>query len=483
MNRSLVTLALATVPALLLSACNGGNSSSNGLSALPSTAHSVLGRVKPNDNGPQDLHAGGADVPAYAYNAGSQPVGNYSDSQPGPGAGSLLFAAPTTGTVYYCQANSGAGRKAFEGGPGEASVPSTGPCAPLGATATGFGGRVDPLDFVGTATALASTEYATYKQYREPGTGESWGEPFEFPQIGDEIVFGYTQSNFSTSARIKLSTWSYCAISNGTVTDWNDPALTKDNGGSLTGGNSQPITFYFRGDSASSTTQFTSHLNVKCNAQFKAPYNQSPYQGPGRSAAWTFGVNSTWPGPGSAADPNPNFIGATGDPGILAGIQATAFSTGYVVGGYVKPAQPAVAQALLQNGQKGKTPFWVDPTDKKAVTASLKKVTAANIQYGEGSDSVPLGTSRPECVLYIDPKLFENPPARSYPIVGVSYLLFYGQNNGVHTSDKIKLIKFLESNKGTNVLKKLEYSPLAKSVQAAAVSALVGSGSHAACVQ
>jgi len=161
MNKNIAIMALATAPALLLSACNGGAASSSGMSALPATTHSVSGRAKPNDTGPQDLHAGGADVPAYAYNLGNQPVGSYNQAQQPPGAGSLFYAAPTNGTIFYCQNNSGDGRKAFEGGPGESAVPATGPCAPLGASATGFGGRQDPLDFVGTATALASTEYTT----------------------------------------------------------------------------------------------------------------------------------------------------------------------------------------------------------------------------------------------------------------------------------------------------------------------------------
>ncbi len=294
-------------------------------------------------------------------------------------------------------------------------------------------------------------------------------------------MFGYVAKNFSV-AKIQLSTWSYCALSNGTISDWNDPAITADNGQSVTGGNAEPVTFYFRSDSASSTTEFTNHLNVKCNAKWKAPYNKAPYEGSGHSAAWTFGVNSTWPGPGSSGDPNSNYIGAVGDPGILNGIQTTNFATGYVVGGYVKPATPAVAQAILQNGQKGKTPIWVDPTNKKAVTDAFKKVTAANIQYGEGSDGVPLGTSRPECVLYIDPKNFVSPPSHAYPIVGISYLLFYGQNNGVHTSDKIALIKFLESSKAVTIVKKLEYTPLASSVRKAVLSVLTG-GTNGPCVQ
>ncbi|HEY1429397.1 MAG TPA: substrate-binding domain-containing protein [Candidatus Tumulicola sp.] len=481
MNRTVAMLAAAGACALSLSACNGGASSSNGVSALPQ-AHGILGRAKPYDNGPQDLHAGGADIPAYAYNVGNQPVGNYNDAQSPPGAGSLFYSAPTSGTIYYCQNNSGDGRKVFEGGPGADPVPATGPCAALGQTATGFGGRQDPLDFAGTATALASTEYATYKEYREPSTGTTWGEPFEFPQIGNEIVFGYTAKNFSIP-QIKLSTWTYCAISNGTISDWNDPAITADNGASVTGGNAEPVTFFFRSDSASSTTEFTNHLNVACNTTWKAPYNKAPYESSGHSAAWTFGANSTWPGPGSSGDPNPNYIGAVGDPGILNGIQANKFATGYVVGGYVKPATPPVAQAILQNGQAGKNPIWVDPTDKKAVAGALKKVTAANIDYGEGSDGVPLGTTRPECVLYIDPKYFVSPPKRTYPIVGISYLLFYGKNNDSHTQDKIALIEYLESPKSTKVIKRLEYTPLASSVQKAVVTALNGGSSHGPCVQ
>ncbi|MBV8372802.1 MAG: hypothetical protein JOY69_06045, partial [Candidatus Eremiobacteraeota bacterium] len=154
MNKVLGPIALA-VPALMLGACNASGQS--GITSLPiaSSASSQSSaqsgpRMHHNDNGPQDLHAGGADFPGIAYNLENQPVGNYNQPQSPPGQGSLFYAAPTTGTIFYCLANSGAGRKAFEGGPGDASAPPTGPCAPLGDTPTGFGGRQDPLDFVGS---------------------------------------------------------------------------------------------------------------------------------------------------------------------------------------------------------------------------------------------------------------------------------------------------------------------------------------------
>jgi len=437
------------------------------------------------DNGPQDLHAGGADMPGYAYNLASQPVGNYNQSQAGPGQGSLFYAAPTTGTIYYCITGSTAGRNAFEGA-NDSKYPPTGPCATLGQTATGFGGRQDPLDFTGSAVAMASTECCSsstpYYQHRLQGS-QTWGQPFEFPQIGAAIVLGFRPQDFTVST-IKLSTWTYCAISNGTVNDWNDAAITADNGKSVTGGTSEPITFYFRGDGGATTYDYENHLNTVCNVNWKTPYNTAPYQGSARSAAWSFGVSSSWVGPGSSADPNPNFIGEQGDPGIISAIQAQAFSTGYVTGGYVKAATPKVGQAWLQNGyKKGKGPYFIDPTKRANLTKSFVKVTAGAIQYGMGNDGNSLASSTPWCQLFIPTNTYVNPPTKSYPIVGVSYLLFYGQNNGVHLSDKIALIKFLESKSAVNIVNTLEYIPLSKSIQSAVLNALNGNSSQTACVQ
>ena len=244
MKKSLATWALAAAGALSVSACSGSTASGpSAIAPLPNAPVSLARgkRAHPNDNGVADLHAGGADVPGYAYNLANQPTGYYYNAQTPPGQGSLFYSAPTQGTIYYCINNSTDGRKAFEGS-GDSGFPPTGPCAPLGATATGFGGRQDPLDFVGTATAMPSTEYTAYKSVREPSSGTSWGEPFEFPQIGAPIVYGYRPQDFKNHIKkLHLSTWTYCAIANGTISDWNDPAVTADNKTSITGGN-------FRGD-------------------------------------------------------------------------------------------------------------------------------------------------------------------------------------------------------------------------------------------
>jgi phosphate transport system substrate-binding protein len=488
MNKTLATLATAAVAALLLSACNGSGGSTGVSPSLPTTGGAAShhhGRFGPNDNGPQDLHAGGATFPAYAYNLGNQPVGNYNQPQSPPGQGSLFYAAPTHGTIYYCLTGSGAGRKAFEGGSQDSGAPPTGPCAPLGATPTGFGGRTDPLDFVGSDAAMSSSEYQTWYVPNRKESSPGWGEPFEIPVIGGPIIYGYRPQDVDVK-KVQLSTWSACAIANGTISDWNDAALTTDNKGkSLTGGVSQTITFFFRSDSSGTSFLYTNWLNTACNQTFGPPYNKYPYGGPSRSAAWPFGVNSTWPGPGSSSDPNPNFIGESGNPGVLAAIQSTPHSTGYLEGAWAKSANPKVGQALIQSGAKknGKAIF-ADPTNKKAVKAALGNLNAGSITYGEGSDGQPLGTSAPWCILYIDPSNFVNAPKKAYPIVGVSYLLFYGINNGQHLSDKQSLIQFLLSSQADTLINKLEYVPLPNSIHNAVNNALQGQGSsQPSCLQ
>jgi ABC-type phosphate transport system substrate-binding protein len=483
MRNTLATVALAAIPALILGACNGGAAGGPTLGALPSSAAPAnQHRIHHLDTGSQDLHAGGADFPGYAYNLAQQPVGYYYQTQATPGKGSLFYEATANGDVngniYYCLNSSGDGRHAFEDYD-DSGFPPTGPCAPLGASATGFGGREDPLDFVGTSVALPSTECcgssSPYYQHRDEGT-VTWGQPFEFPQIGGLISYPYRPGDFTGVKAIKLSTWTYCAISNGTVSDWNDSAITADNGKSVTGGTSETITFYFRSDNSGTTYNFVNHLNTVCNQTWSAPYNQAPYETPSRSAAWTFGVNSTWPGPGSAGDPNPNFIGESGALGILAAVQSTAYSTGYLEGSYAAAADPKVGQVELQNGGSGKKAVFVSASDHTALANALASVTSKNITYGEGSDGNPLGSSTPWCQLYVPPSVFVSPPAKTYPIVAVSYLLFYGQNNGVHTSDKENLIKYLESSKANKIVNSLEYASLPASVVTAVLDALDGTG-------
>ncbi|MGA8532655.1 MAG: substrate-binding domain-containing protein [Candidatus Tumulicola sp.] len=474
MNKILATVAPAVILGLSMSACNGtAGSGTSGVGAVPnattSQAKQQPGRkAGPNDNGPSSLHAGGATFPAEAYNTASQPVGLYTAPQAPPGGGSLFANYGGTGTIFYCLTGSGAGRKQFDGDP--TRLGATAACAGLGDAATGFGGRQDPLDFLASDVMISSTEYATYASNRK----STQGEPFMFPSLGGPIVYGYRPQDFSGVSHVKLSTWSYCAIANGTIGNWDDQALTADNGSSLTGGASQPITFYFRSDGSGTTQIYTNKVLTTCGSTWPAPYNAPPYESPGHSAAWTFGPSTgNWVGPNGTQTSGSDFIGANGNPGVLAGIQSTAYGTGYVEGAFAKTANPHVSQALLQNGTNSGSPVFVDPTNRASVVHALANVTSASIAFGECDDLVSCGSSRPECILYVPPNNFVSPPSGDYPIVGISYLLFYGQSN-LHYGDDKTLVNYMVSKPATKIINKLEYVALSSSFHKAVLKALNG---------
>ncbi len=112
------------------------------------------------------------------------------------------------------------------------------------------------------------------------------------------------------------------------------------------------MTFYYRSDGSGTSQIYQNHLSTVCTASWPAPYNAPPYESSGHSAAWTFGQGPNWLGPTGHQASGSNFVGASGNPGVLAGVQSTPWGTGYVEGAYAKSANPKVSQALLQNGEQ-----------------------------------------------------------------------------------------------------------------------------------
>ncbi|HEY6485005.1 MAG TPA: substrate-binding domain-containing protein [Candidatus Cybelea sp.] len=496
MRKILFALTVAALPALALSACSGGNSApASGMSALPAMGQHG-GRVHRDDNGSGDIHAGGATFPAYGYNLGDQPVGLSSSSQPTPGPGSLLFNAAqhnADGNAFlYCLTGSGFGRKEFEG---VQAVGATA-CAALNASPAGFGGRGDPIDFVGSDVAMPSTECCASGTTYASTYASTYGQPFEFPTYGGPIVFPYINSGGNGltglgNGQLKLSTWTYCAIANGTIGFWDDAAITKDNGGAVAG--HQPITFYYRSDGSGTTYLFENKLTQSshgCNESWTGKYAKVPYQGGGRSAAWTFApvnLNSlAWTGPTGSQPSGSTFLAASGNPGIVSGIQSgtgSPFATGYAEGAWANAAtSPSLGQAALLNG-----PNFVSPTNATAVAGALKKAAGSKVQFGMGSDGVSLGSSTPNCQLYMPPSVFVNPPAGDYPIVGLSYFMFYGKDQmragSNHFNDLKGLIQYLDSNAWNNALPNLEYTPLPASTQTKIQKALNGTHAIPACLK
>ncbi|HTU82218.1 MAG TPA: substrate-binding domain-containing protein [Candidatus Acidoferrales bacterium] len=496
MRKALSALLLMAAPAFALTACN---SQSAGVTTMPGVQPNAragaYGKHRAHDFSSADLHAGGATFPAYAYNLGNQPTGAFNGPQEPPGTGSLFALAPTTGTIYYCLTGSGFGRAVYTSDGAEKGVANatTQACAPIGASPTGFGGRQDPPDFAGSDQALLAADYTSYYlPDREGGTaGSGQGEPFEFPSVGGAITYAYRPKELGKAFPngMKLSTWTFCAIANGTVASWNDPAIAADNGVKADKLPNQPITFYFRSDGSGTSFYTTNYLSTACTSSWKAPYDGAPYQGSGRSAAWTFGANQTWPGPGSATDPNSRFIGESGNPGVLAAIQSTPYSTGYVEGAWAASANPTVDVPSVQSGvyasgaDKGKPIFVNALSDPKSIHKSIDKLVARDITYG-GSGDVPsetIPTTRPDCIIFVNPDHFQKQPAGAYPIVAISYLLFYQKNNAHYADDKT-IVNYVTGAKTTasetayQATLKLGYFPLSKSLHTAIQNALNGTG-------
>jgi len=455
-------------------------------------AASPHGRVHHNDNSASDLHGGGSTFVAYAYNEGDQPTGLYTVPQATAPPGSLLYGMEqtfgNTDNVYYCETGSGLGRHEFVG----SSMVGAEACAALGQTPVGMGGRGDPVQFDDSDVALSSTECCGSTTPYATTYASTWGQPFEFPVLGGPLVFPYINEGGNGltglgSNTMNLSTWTYCAISNGTIGYWDDPAITADNGGTPVASH-QPITFYYRSDGSGTTYIFEYKLNSSgkgCNQTFKGKYLKHPYGSSKRSAAWTFGVPTTagnWTGPTGAQTSGSTFTGESGNPGVIEGIQGILgtgypYATGYAEGAWAAAASnPSIQQSCLLSGTT-----FVCPTNKNAIVNALAKAT--KITYGEGADGNPLGSSTPKCQLYIAPTTFVNPPAGDYPIVGLTYLLMYGQNNGSHLSDLTKMVRYIGTPSYKNILSPLEYTSLPAKTVKAIRKALKGSTTVASCLK
>ncbi len=404
------------------------------------------------------IFGGGATFPAFGYNGAIQPP-----SIPATGS---IFASYGGPAIEYCLTGSGYGKKVFTG---VSSATAQGTCAPLGSAATGFGGGRTSPDLVGSDAALTSADYTNYST-NEKATR---GEPFEAPSIGGPIVFAYKQTDFPGlgTNRLKLSPASYCGITDGTISDWNSSSITTDNGGhSITNGASVKISFYYRSDGSGTSYLFQNHLVAIC------------------SGFWhTKTAGTAWVGPTGTLAGGNKFTGANGNPGVEHAIQAqtTPGAVGYVEGAYAKSAgRPALSQALLKN----RSGVFTDPTVQSAVNAGL--ANAAITLGGSGDNNgTQLATTRKDCILYISPNTFVNPTSSAaYPIVGTSYLLFYGRgNNTGNTAGHLANLQKLETYLGNGNVGTIstEYAALPSAVRSTVAAAANGTGAYAgkACIQ
>lgn len=227
------------------------------------------------------------------------------------------------------------------------------------------------VDFGATDAPLKADESSKYPTDRG-------SKPIQVPMTGGAVVMAY---NLQGVDNLKLSRESYCGIVEGTVKNWNDPKIAKDNSGVKLPGS--PIGFVHRSDGSGTTFIFTSHLKAACPG-WKA--------GAAKSVDWPVGT------------------GGKGNEGVTAQIQQTQGSIGYVEYAYAK--QNNISFAQLQN-KAGK---FLEASPDSASKALQGLTVPENLVI-----SAP------------DPN-----QADAYPIVAFTYLLFYQQYDDPAKADALK---------------------------------------------
>lgn len=226
----------------------------------------------------------------------------------------------------------------------------------------------------------------------------------------------------SISGGLHLSGQVIANVFLGTITNWNDPAITALNPGITLPDHA--ITTVHRSDGSGTTNIFTRYLsNV--------------------SSTWNstvgFGTSVQWPGT--------NAIGASGNANVASTVKQTQYAVGYVELAYA--LQNSMTVASVQNPAGNYIAPSLDST-KTAVQSGASVLPAGDQSWYKVS---LLNTADPQ----------------AYPIVGFTYLLVYKELNVIPGMDQNKatqLVQFLwyVIHDGQKLSPALEYAPLPTNV-------------------
>jgi len=355
--------------------------------------------------------------------------------------------------ILYVVVGSGNGLKALDnddaslfvsGGkkPDAVPVPSTRDFGPYYGTGkgaswvpgTGVGPNFPKVTFAGSDNTLSQSDVDTAKAsplknnplVQIPGIVAAIAVPFNpAPHWNPK---GVTVAG--ASSKVQLSTNTLCGIFTGRIKSWNNPAITKDNGGVVLG--TGAITVVYRNDGSGTTFLFTNALLNQCGTP--AHRTKSVYPVPTQwltdngltanaSAPFYKSGTSFFINVFNAGHLPANFYnnsaqsgvtgGASGSGGIKAAILGTTGSIGYVSPDFVKPVDSSgPAAANLQTYA----------TFNAGTTAVYKAPTAANavpIMAAIKPPSFPNAAANPLNWGALNPT---PTAAAAYPIGGFSFI-------------------------------------------------------------
>jgi phosphate transport system substrate-binding protein len=238
------------------------------------------------------------------------------------------------------------------------------------------------------------------------------GKAVQVPSTGLFVVFAY---NLDGVSDLKLSREAFCGIVDGSIKTWNDAKIAKDNAGVTLP--ETPVTFVSRSDGSGTTSIFSKHIKKACPTWALEA---------GKSVEWGVGV------------------GAKGNEGVTAQVQQNKGTVGYVEYSYAK--ENKLSMAAVQN----KAGDFIVPTPD----AAAKALTGVSIPE-DFAVSVP------------DPEAKD-----AYPIVSLTWLLFYENYPDQAKVDMIKNFIKWSAKDGKAAATDLGYIPLPDDVSAKVMTAV-----------
>jgi phosphate transport system substrate-binding protein len=248
------------------------------------------------------------------------------------------------------------------------------------------------------------------------------GKVVQIPSCAGAVVPAY---NLPGVAELNLTGEVLSDIFQGKIAKWNDAKITALNPNVKLPDTA--ITTAWRTDGSGTTYVFTNYLATQ-SEEFKGTI------GTGKSVKWPVGQ------------------GGKGNEGVAAVVQQTPGAIGYIELNY------AVANKISFAGVKNKAGKFIKATPDSVSTA------------GEGAVSSLKGS-----VLSAD--IWNQAGEAAYPIASFTYLIVYADLNNLKTTQEAEaLVSFLNwaVTDGQAEAGKLDYAPLSKGVQTAALAALKG---------
>lgn len=231
-------------------------------------------------------------------------------------------------------------------------------------------------------------------------------EPLQLPFVGGYVVFAYNLP--TVEEELQFSRETYCGIIDGSIDNWNDPAIAGDNPGVQLP--DQSITWVHRSDGSGTTFVFTNHLDTIC---------------------------SNWPsGAGTSVD-WPVGIGGQGNEGVAAGISQNEGAIGYVSYAFAQLNELPVARIENQSGN------YPDPLPANASLA---------FDGVEVPDDFNLTVPDP-------------PHPDAYPISGLVWVLVYREYDDAQKWETMKeVFQWVLGPEGRAITEELFYVPMPDSL-------------------